>query len=516
MKRFFALLLCCAMGVSLFSGCSSADNPYIPTGDGLTWDEDYTGPATTYPEETQIQELTLAYYPDLTMNPHQCTDYTNRALLSLIYQGLFSIDRDYNVEPMLCGRFIRSADMMTYVFYVDENATFSDGTPVTAEDVVASLQSAKNAGVYRSRFSKVNSFTVTEDGGIKVSLSTAYENFPLLLDVPILKATELELERPLGTGPYVLSETVVGAQLLRRSDWWCSSDMAITAPVISLVEAESVNQIRDEFQFGALDLVQADPGSDRYADYLCDYELWDSENGIFLYLVCNRDSDVMKNEAIWSAVTYAIDRELLVSEYYRGFARPASLPASPLSPYYNENLAAQYDYDPEVWKTAVQNAQLSGRELTMIVNGKDSLRVRVANTIAEMLEAGGVTVTIESYSGSEYTYALNTLEYDLYLGQTILSPNMDLSHFFAGNGNLRYGQIHDLSVYALCQQALENHGNYYTLHQEVMERGLICPILFRSYAVYATRGLLTELTPSRDNVFYYSIGKSVDEILVQE
>ena len=42
-----------------------------------------------------------------------------------------------------------------------------------------------------------------------------------------------------------------------------------------------------------------------------------------------------------------------------------------------------------------------------------------------------------------------------------------------------------------------------------MDRGLICPILFRSYAIYATRGLVTELTPARDNMFFYSIGKTM-------
>ena len=104
----------------------------------------------------------------------------------------------------------------------------------------------------------------------------------------------------------------------------------------------------------------------------------------------------------------------------------------------------------------------------------------------------------------------------MYLGQTILSPNMDLSHFFSSSGNLNYGGIDDITVYTLCQQALENHGNYYTLHQAVMEQGLICPILFRSYAIYATRGLLTELTPARDNVFYYSIGKTMEEAFIRE
>ena len=49
-----------------------------------------------------------------------------------------------------------------------------------------------------------------------------------------------------------------------------------------------------------------------------------------------------------------------------------------------------------------------------------------------------------------------------------------------------------------------------------MDNGLLCPILTGSYAVYATRGLLTDLTPSRDNVFYYSMGKTMEQALMLE
>ena len=88
---------------------------------------------------------------------------------------------------------------------------------------------------------------------------------------------------------------------------------------------------------------------------------------------------------------------------------------------------------------------------------------------------------------------------------------MDLTAFFHETGALSYGGVDDAAAYALCLQALENYGNYYTLHKTIMDQGLICPVLFRSYAVYADRGLLTSLTPSRDNIFYYSIGKNMEK-----
>lgn len=513
MKKILCLLLAALL---LLSGCSQAsEEPYIPTGDGLTWDEDYTGPAVTQPEEEDVQVLSLAYYPNITMNPYLCTDFTNRALFPLIYQGLFTTDRDYNVQPVLCSRYTTRDNNRTYIFYVDEEATFSDGTPVTAEDVLASLKAASNDGFYRSRFSKIRDLELTEDGGVSVTMNTSYENLPLLLDVPIVKAAQVELEYPLGSGPYTLVTYGSSAQLVKRSHWWCVSDSIITAPSISLVAAESINHIRDEFQFGSLSLVQADTGSDRYADYLCDYELWDSENGIFLYIGFNMDSSIFDDADARRALTYAIDRDTLAKEHYRGFARGATLPASPLCPWYNQSLANRYVYDLPSFQTLVQDANLEDRTIVMLVNDNDSRRLRVAESLVEMFAAGGMKVEIITPDDDDsFSYALKHEDYDMYLAQTILSPNMDLSHFFSTSGNLNYGELANMTVYTLAQQALENHGNYYTLHQTVMDEGLICPILFRSYAVYATRGLLTDLAPARDNVFYCSIGKTMEDAYI--
>ena len=93
---------------------------------------------------------------------------------------------------------------------------------------------------------------------------------------------------------------------------------------------------------------------------------------------------------------------------------------------------------------------------------------------------------------------------------------MDLSAFFHTFGDLSYGGINDVGAYSLCLEALTNYGNYYTLYKYIMENGLLCPVLFRSYAVFATRGLITDLQPSRDNIFYHSAGKTMEKALLRE
>ena len=505
MKRIISILLCVFMLAGLLAGCSAAHTPeaYKPTGNLL--EEEAEDTPVVDPE--QEQTLSLAFYAEESLNPLVADDFTNRVLMPLIYQSLFSVNRDNEVIPILCKAYSASVDLMTYEFTVDPAATFSDGTPVTAEDVVASLEEAGNHKYYGRRLRFVQSISVTEEGDVRIRLSQPFGNLPLLLDIPIVKAAEVEADFPLGSGPYILGGWGAYRYLTRRTDWWCKSkDLLITAQKIPLVSAESPTSIRDAFEFYDVGVVCTDPGSDRYVEYRSDYELWNCETGIFLYLGVNSKSAVFEKQEIRQALSRGIDRDMLADRYYRGFALSASLPASPNSPYYIAPLAQKYAYDPEAYQSAMSS--MKGRTIKLLVNDSDSLRVRVAQEIGRMLNTTGLLVEVDSKSSDAYIVALQEGDYDLYLGQTRLSPNMDLTSFFSENGALNYGGMADLSTYTLCLQALENQGNYYALYQQIMEDGYLCPILFRCYAVYATRGLLTNLAPARDNLFCYSIGRT--------
>lgn len=513
MKKRMSILLCLAMLAGLLTGCVAAGTPkeYIPVGDQLVQEG----------EEVQQQvvsadpeaDFTLAYCPEESLNPLSSANTTNRMLLSLVYQGLFTTNREGEVYPVLCKNYTASSDLTIYDFTIDPQATFSDGTPVTPEDVVASLKESMNHKYFGRRLRFVNVIEVTEDREVRIYLLEPNGNLPLLLDIPIVKAAQVESENPVGSGPYILKGWGTHRSLVRRDNWWCKSDdLVVNYPEISLVAANTAAEVRDAFEFFGADLVCADPGSDLYAEYRCDYELWDCESGIFVYLGLNDESPVFQNAEIRRAISRGINRDLLADKHYRGFAKGAALPASPDSPFYTPALAKQYDYDPTVYQATMSTVK--GYSIKLLVNASDSLRVRVAQEIGRMLNSSGLLVEVDAISEDYYYGALRNGEYDMYLGQTKLSPNMDLSVFFAENGPLNYGGMDDVGMYTMCTQAIENQGEYYALHQAVMDDGYLCPIVFRSYAIYATRGLLKNLHPARDNVFSYTIGRSLTDAYV--
>lgn len=514
-------LLSLFLSAALLCGCV-ANKPreaYVPTGDALLLEGQ--DPEDLAVEEAP-QELTLSYYPDRSMNPLVGNNITNRSLFSLIYQGLFATDSSYNTYPILCAHYQVSSDNKTYTIYLEPNATFSDGTRLTAQDVLATYQAAKESSYYGGRFTHILSMSLSGSDSVTFQLETPYENLALLLDIPILKASEVNADFPLGTGPYAFVQGANAASLSKVASWWCgNAKVPARALTIHLIEGTSQAQIRDEFEFGDLNLAVANPMVDSFAEYLCDYELWNTDTGVFTYLACNtlyspyfKDDDTLRK-----ALTYAIDREYINDTFYNGLAQPSTLPCSPSSPYYNENLAEKYAYDDMKFVDAISGLDLpedknhETKKLLILVNCDDSTRLRTARYLAEHLTSLGIPAGTLEYGGSTsvtYEQVIIAGTYDMYLGQTKLPPTMELTAFFRNWGNLSANGVTDGTLYNMTKEALANSGNYYNLNQMVADDGKVIPILFGANCVYSERGQLLDLSPARDNVFFYTLGKTME------
>ena len=522
MKKLTALLLLFCLLLSCFPGCGSTEEePYVPTGDAILMEDQ--DPEDILPEEEDTQELYLAYYPERSLNPLFGSDYTNRVLMSLMYQPLFAVDNKKNPTPILCSRYQVSANQRNWFVYLEENATFSDGSRVTVDDVIASYNQAMQNDYYKNRFlMHLLSVEPTEDGGIQFALDTPMDNLPLLLDVPIVKASDVGMETgaPMGTGPYVFGDSVNGAVLQRNEAWWCGkTKIPATDKVIELIEVNSPAEVRDAFQFGgekSVSVVCANPMSDSFAEYRCDYELWEIESGYMMYIGCNiLYSEHFDDGTLRTFLTYGIDRESLAQDAYKGMVDTVTLPCAPTEFYYNKTLAAQYAYNPMIFIDYLSRYRIPvkdglQKEMVLLVNAEDSARVRIARNIAEELTALGLpTKTLEAKK-SHFKNVLVAGNYDIYLGMTRLSANMDLTEFFRPYGEMSRGGLQHETLYSMCLNALENNGNYYNLYQKLAQDGRIIPLMFGHYNVYAERGLMPDLQPARDNVFYYSLGKTME------
>lgn len=459
--------------------------------------------------------LRLAYQESYGLNPFTTASLNNRAILSLLYEPLFVIDNHFQAEPVLATTVEVSEDGRTTTVSLRSDVRFHSGIAMTAGDVVYSYEQAKASSYYGNRFYHVESVEAADPHTIVIHTKLPYENVVLLFDFPIIHQGTGEDPIPDGTGPFVYQDDY---QLPRFEHWW-RDNWTLDYESAVLTPCSVATDIRDRFEYGEVNLVCTDPSSAAYATYHSDLERWSAPTTIMQYIGFNQNTKVFGIDAIRAAVTYAIDRDAIVSEDLGGFGIPTTLPVSPLSPLYNPGLAADYDYDINAFYSLLDTIEVEDYlsdgildvyvkdysvpiEGTMIVNSSSNQRVATANRIAEVLRKVGFNITVKPLDEDEYRTALKYQNFDLYFGEIRMSPNFDLGSFFRDYGSANYGGAVSGNGVSLCSDMLENSGNAYNLHKWVMDKGIICPILFKSYAVYTARGAAQNLNPALDWVIH--------------
>lgn len=145
--------------------------------------------------------------------------------------------RNYDEAFSLYGLLAESIDTdeaRTYVeFTLRPEARFSDGSPVTVEDVMWSIETLGTQGNprYAAAWKKIASMEKTGERSVKVTFNVEDRELPLIIGLrPILKKAQWEgkdfaeatMEAPIGSGPYVLASSDLGvhATYKRNPDWW--------------------------------------------------------------------------------------------------------------------------------------------------------------------------------------------------------------------------------------------------------------------------------------------------------
>ncbi|MFN4203170.1 MAG: extracellular solute-binding protein [Tabrizicola sp.] len=145
--------------------------------------------------------------------------------------------RNYDEPFSLYGLLAESIDTdegRTYVeFTLRPEARFSDGSPVTVEDVMWSMETLGTEGNprYAAAWKKIASMERTGERSVRFTFNVEDRELPLILGLrPVLKKAqwdgkdfaEATMEVPVGSGPYVLAASELGVQVTykRNPDWW--------------------------------------------------------------------------------------------------------------------------------------------------------------------------------------------------------------------------------------------------------------------------------------------------------
>ena len=169
----------------------------------------------------------------LAIEPLDPVERDVMSVYNLVYESLVTIDDDYLPQPLLAESWEMSGGGKTWTFHLRSNVFFSDGTPMTAQDVVATAQyilqragdkASHLPGYYANLKYFVSKISASDEKTVVVKTASGRSYYGLLyaMTFPVLPASQVSAQNPLGTGPYVFSTFEAGSHmyLTVNPHWW--------------------------------------------------------------------------------------------------------------------------------------------------------------------------------------------------------------------------------------------------------------------------------------------------------
>lgn len=496
MKKCLVLFLCALLCASLLTGCWQAEPLEEESPELLHPSEvqEYDSKRSLLPEQ-----LSLPYAPDQSLDPVTCPDGMQQVVASLLCEGLFRLGSDLEPQPWLCAGYTANEDFTSYTFVLREGVTFSDGSPLTAADVRTTLNRARSSERYSARLTGIIAVTAG-DGTVTVTLSAPNSGLPALLDIPIVKAGSES--SPIGTGPYLLSQTESGACLVASQIWW-QGDKQPTDRIF-LEEAADQDTMLYRFTSRDVQLITADLTGVSPISVTGDISYQDTATTVFQYIGCNVSRPPLDDPTFRRALWAGINRDRIVSAFLSGHGDAAQFPVSPVSPLYPADL--EQDYSLENLSTALSQSGYSGdRSLTLLVNSENSFKTAVAAHLAESFTAAGIPMTVRTLPWEEYAAALAAGDFDLYYGEVRLRADWDLSTLLSTGGALNHGGWSSEEtdrLLAAFAGANDRAAAMKSLCRHLQSQAPILPVCFKSTSVLTQTGVLENLASTASQPFY--------------
>jgi peptide/nickel transport system substrate-binding protein len=364
-------------------------------------------------------EITVAVQTaPLSLDPAKSANTAdNQLVLDLAYAPLISLGADGSLQPGLAESWeYTDENLTTFQLTLRPDAKFSDGTPVTAQSVVDSIQHVKNAngpvGIYANA---VESAEATDELTVVLHLVQPNPEIGLLLTQRFLFGMvvgaagvadpEMLGTQTVGAGPYVLDpeQTVSNDHytFVPNEHYWDQDAIhfeSFTVRVIAnpqtalnALQSGQVSYIGGSFagapQAEAAGLTVHSTPSAWYSIFLLD------RNGELV--------PALKDQRVRQALNYAIDREAITTALFGEYGEPNSQPSIP---GYEEDgfvpdYVDYYDYDPAKAEALLEEAGFGdGFTLTIGASPVFGNGIQMAQAVASDWEKIGVTAEIESFA----------------------------------------------------------------------------------------------------------------------
>jgi peptide/nickel transport system substrate-binding protein len=309
--------------------------------------------------------------------------------------------------PDLATSWDIAKDGLTYTFHLRTDAKFSDGSPLTASDVVYSItRSRKFSGGWGFLLTAMKSITAPDPHTVVVKLTQPHA--PLLADlamyaysiVPekLVKAQGAKFfQHPVGSGPFMVTSYSPDSEVdLVRNPHFYGTKPKISKVKIMIVPNDNTRVLQLESK--KVDIIENPPGNlvsqiDKTPGL--SVQLFPSTRVDFIQL--DEHYKPFKSQLVRQAINYAINRKAIVQLAYQNHATPGSSFMPYKMQFWNSSLSP-YPYDPAKAKQLLKQAGYPhGFNTFLITVSGDVAGQAEAVVVKQELAAVGIKVNIQSY-----------------------------------------------------------------------------------------------------------------------
>jgi peptide/nickel transport system substrate-binding protein len=352
---------------------------------------------------------------------------TDGPVLSIAYAPIIHDNPDGSFSPGLAVKWRFVGGHKVFEFTLRRNARYSDGTPVTAANVVSYLNwFAKTKSIFAGLLGPKPKFRAVDKWTVRITMSVPNPSMPLLLSEenvtwgfvasPKAVANNKLFDRATyGAGPYKLdyAHTVPGDHytFVPNPYYWDKS--AIKFKQIYMKAFADASSALQAQQAGQIDVQWSTDSSTAAAAESAGLQVVSAPFAVQFFQLNAKESKPLSDARVRQAMNYAIDRKAIAKALYGKYASGSA--EFTITPDADPGLQNSYAYNPTKAKSLLAAAGYSnGFSFQMDVG--NSAGAKVAGLVASYLQAVGIKATVMSFpTGGAYVNAIFAFKDDSWL-----------------------------------------------------------------------------------------------------